>query len=264
MDGLIQAVLDYLGVQAAYRIPAIIAALVASTILLYLGRRLWQWLEWRSQTSLQHIDVQLHTLRLDADNQPHLDWEGVGKLNVADVAEWRHLARATQRAAMRTKHGKEWVVLYDDQQHNQFLNQLVSAAGALPKLTLIAREMDHPVFRGLLVCEKYPGIPARLKFFLVTEEQAAYFADEEVEQKFANGRGLRETHHIARVRTLHRQSQIAIKLNGHVSLPRSFWGGNRSVRVVREVRAGRAATPKTGIILPTARSTLERRGYYGT
>ena len=259
MDGLIQAFLDYLGVQTPqHRVLAIAGALIAIASLAYLGRRLIQWIEWRSQTSLLHIDVQLHTLRLDVDNLPHLEWEGVGKLKLDEVAEWRHLARAVQRAAMQTEHGQEWVVLVDERQHNQFLNQLVSMAGALPKLTQIAREMGYPVFRGLLVCEKYDGIPARLKFFLTTEEQAAYFSDVNIEKKFEKGRGLRELNHIARVRTLHRMGKIATEEGGKVPMPRSRWSKGRPVRVIREVRAGRAV-PSSGMAFPTAQQTLARR-----
>ncbi|MBP9668871.1 MAG: hypothetical protein KBE09_01120 [Candidatus Pacebacteria bacterium] len=260
MDGLIQAFIDYFGVPAMYRIPAIIAALVTLAMVAYVGRRLQQWLKWRSQTSLQHIDVQLHTLTFDATNQPHLEWEGVGKLSVADVAEWQHLARAVQSAAMQTEHGRECVVLGNVDQHDQFLNQLVSMAGALPKLALIASEMDYPVYQGLLVCEKYAGIPARLKLFLVTEEQLVYFSASSFEARFADGKGLRSPHHIERVRTLYRMGQIAISPTHPREASLRLWWSSTPVwfRVIRDIRAGRSVAASGIVRLSNNEQPLRR------
>lgn len=167
MDGIIGEVLNLFKVPPEYRLPAIIVGLLIATLLVGLYRRFGYWLEWLRQQNFEQIDVQLNTITTDRAGYPQLRWMGVGKLKLKDVAEWAHLAHLVRRAAARTTVYEPWVVLETAQAHSQFMGQLLSAAGALPALILHAQANGNTSFTAMLVSEDYPGIPARLKLFLI-------------------------------------------------------------------------------------------------
>lgn len=171
MDGLIGEVLNLLKVPPEYRIPAIVAGLLLAALLVSAYRKLGFLIEWIRQKSFEHIDVQLNTITRAEDGTLQLRWSGVGKLKLHEVAEWAHLAHLVRRAATRTTEREPWVVLESVCAHNQFMGQLLSSAGALPTLVLYAQKHGFSELTGVFVSEDFPGIPARLKFFIIPPEQ---------------------------------------------------------------------------------------------